>query len=396
MFCMQAIRYRRYWNFFARQTTILSAGHARFVPIIEPTAHLHELHPTSPLTLTQPLLSIQLLYTSHSHQTSRHKPQLLTMEDHLITLPHKPSAPLHISLSPPSPPSSPLSTTLLIFLNGLLLPRSSWIPTISHLQATASAQNSPLPALLTYDRFGQGTSPRDPSDPPHSTNPYGHDAHTIITDLHALLTIISHSQLSTPLSNLTLILIANSIGCPLARLYAASHPGSVSGFLFLDSMMANTDFVSLFPDPESRPPPSVPKGITLDDLRHARARFKSMFHPSVPNKEGFDRRGLAGLLPAADAPRLPAGRGGREPVLVVVGHDPEVFAEEGEKGSLGVPKAVTNAYVNPAWRAYNEGLAKLADGSEVKIASGCGHFIQKDGPEFVAGEILRLLERVGR
>ena len=65
------------------------------------------------------------------------------------------------------------------------------------------------------------------------------------------------------------------------------------------------------------------------------------------------------------------------------------------KGSLAVPKAVTNAYVNPAWRAYNEGLASLAEDAELKIADGCGHFIQRDGPEFVAGEILRVLERVG-
>jgi pimeloyl-ACP methyl ester carboxylesterase len=61
-----------------------------------------------------------------------------------------------------------------------------------------------------------------------------------------------------------------------------------------------------------------------------------------------------------------------------------------------VPKAVINAYVNPAWTAYNEGLVRLAEDSELKIAKGCGHFIPRDDPEFVAGEILRLLERVGR
>ncbi|KAK4443425.1 Alpha/Beta hydrolase protein [Podospora aff. communis PSN243] len=322
------------------------------------------------------------------------------METHHITLPHKPTVPLHISLHLPSP--IPPNPTLLIFLNGLLLPRSSWDPTITHLLSSSPA--TPLPAaILTYDRFGQGTSPRDPSDPPSS--PYGHDALSIISDLHSLLTIVSSTFLHTPLPKVTLLFVANSIGCPLARLYisAYSSPNPTSnspsnpnkaqtlGVLFLDSMMASTNFVSLFPDPDTVPPPELPEGVTLDDIRHAKDRFKVMFHPDVPNKEGFDRRSLRELLPRADGPRLEGVR-----VLVVVGHDWDVFAEEGEKGSLGVSKAVTNTYVNPAWTRYNEGLTRLVDDAELKIAPGCGHFIQRDGPEFVAAEILRLLERVGK
>lgn len=68
------------------------------------------------------------------------------------------------------------------------------------------------------------------------------------------------------------------------------------------------------------------------------------------------------------------------------------------QGPLSVPKAVINAYMNPAWASYNEGLTRLVrsdDGSvgdgKVKIARGCGHFIQKDDPEFVASEISNLL-----
>jgi pimeloyl-ACP methyl ester carboxylesterase len=59
-----------------------------------------------------------------------------------------------------------------------------------------------------------------------------------------------------------------------------------------------------------------------------------------------------------------------------------------------VAKSVINEYVNPAWGAYNEGLTRLvpADRSgEVKIAKGCGHFIQKDDPAFVAKELSDLL-----
>ncbi|KAK0623821.1 Alpha/Beta hydrolase protein [Immersiella caudata] len=313
------------------------------------------------------------------------------METHLITLPHKPTSPLHISLSLPSP--IPPNPTLLIFLNGLLLPRTSWTPTVSHLLSSFSSTH-PLPALLTYDRFGQGTSPRDPADLLPSETPYGHDALSITTDLHALLTVTSTQYLHTPLSQTKLIFIANSIGCPLARLYITSHPDlTILAAIFLDSMMANADFVSLLPDPETTLDleKNLPEGVTLGDIVHARERFRAMFHPDVPNREGFDRRGLKRLLPEADGPRLTRGMR-----LVVVGHDGDVFAEEGEKGSLGVKKAVTNAYVNPAWTRYNEGLTRLVADSELKIAKGCGHFIQRDDPEFVAGEILRLLERVGK
>jgi pimeloyl-ACP methyl ester carboxylesterase len=125
--------------------------------------------------------------------------------------------------------------------------------------------------------------------------------------------------------------VANSIGCPLARLYAAAHPGTVSGFLFLDSMIANTDFVSLFPDPETLDPSTtpLPHGITVDDLRHAREQFRKFFHPTVPNGERFDRRDMATRLPHADQPVLPAGPDGKPPLLTVVGHDFDKFAEEG-------------------------------------------------------------------
>jgi pimeloyl-ACP methyl ester carboxylesterase len=60
-----------------------------------------------------------------------------------------------------------------------------------------------------------------------------------------------------------------------------------------------------------------------------------------------------------------------------------------------VPKAVINAYVNPTWDAYNKGLTRLVQtGCDVKIAKGCGHFIQKDDPAFVAREISDILNEL--
>ena len=51
--------------------------------------------------------------------------------------------------------------------------------------------------------------------------------------------------------------------------------------------------------------------------------------------------------------------------------------------------------MNPAWGAYNEGLTHLVQTrSTVKIAEGCGHFIQKDDPAFVAAEINSILNEL--
>ena len=46
------------------------------------------------------------------------------------------------------------------------------------------------------------------------------------------------------------------------------------------------------------------------------------------------------------------------------------------------------------WKEYIEGLMGLSDGGRTRgvlIALGCGHFIQRDNPGFVAGEVERLL-----
>ncbi|KAJ4287450.1 hypothetical protein N0V88_007636 [Collariella sp. IMI 366227] len=275
-----------------------------------------------------------------------------------------------------------------------LVRNGAWAESISSFLTLRTSSSSSLPALLTYDRYGQGKSASDPSDPPNT--PYGHDAREVITDLHQLLTQISSSHLhcSNP-SDLRLVFICNSIGCVLARLYAAQHPGTVSAFIFLDSMMANTDFVSIFPDPDQPDfnKKNLPKDITADDLRYTRKRFENFFHPDVTNSEHFDRRNLRELLPRADEPKLPDGPGGREPLLTVVGHDWDEFAEQCEHGSMLVSAVVINAYMNPKWGRYNEGLTRLVKTErKVKIAEGCGHFIQKDDPEFVAGEINSMLD----
>lgn len=267
------------------------------------------------------------------------------MEDRTFTLTTKPGASLRLSTHPalPAEQKNPLSDTLVVFLNGLVLPRSAWSSAVDHLIKLRKDAQLPLPALLTYDRYGQGESDPDPADEPPPDNPYGHDLRASAADLRQLLNQLTSSLLNRPLASTRLIFVCNSIGCALARLYAADDGGGhqqqqpqqqseVAGYLFLDSMMANTDFVSIFPDPDTDTDTALPlpPGVSADDLRHARARFREAFHPTVTNPERLDRRNLRELLPRADGPPLPGGPGGRPPLLVVVGHDWDEFAEQCE------------------------------------------------------------------
>jgi hypothetical protein len=49
------------------------------------------------------------------------------------------------------------------------------------------------------------------------------------------------------------------------------------------------------------------------------------------------------------------------------------------------------------WQEYNEGLCRLTDTDRAKgplIAPGCGHFVQKDNPPFVAEQLGDIIKKV--
>lgn len=56
-----------------------------------------------------------------------------------------------------------------------------------------------------------------------------------------------------------------------------------------------------------------------------------------------------------------------------------------------------NEFINPWWHGYNQGLVTLTESQWSRgpiIAEGCSHFVQRDDPEFVAREILDMLQRI--
>ncbi|KAI9719606.1 MAG: hypothetical protein M1812_003377 [Candelaria pacifica] len=313
-----------------------------------------------------------------------------------IALQTKPSAQISYTCVPGS--GDIPRRTLIVFLNGLGLAKSFWIPIMaSVLQERKTAG---CPPMLAYDRYGQGsTTDSDPSDEGENSG-HGHDVTDVVTDLRQLVTQIAYEKSAEKeghVDNLELVFVCNSIGCAIARVYAKTYPRTVSGLLFLDSIMANSDFTSIWPDPDITDfdASSLAEGVTPELCRETRGIYGKIFHPSVPNQENLSRKNLAQLLPHSDAPEIIGPREGT-PLVTVVGHDPEYFAEDSLL-KLRTPKVMSMHYTNPYWHRYNEGLTKITASPLAKgpvIAKGCGHFIQKDDPGFVAAEICEMLSRL--
>ena len=303
-----------------------------------------------------------------------------------IRLAHKPNAEIHYTFARGSNPG-----TLVVFLNGLMSDKTSWIPVMSGIIRQRKGTPAGFPSMLAYDRYGQGmTSDRDPQDEGREPG-RGHDCASAADDLDVLIMQFAKDVLDTGVQKLQVILVANSIGCAIGRIYAQSHP--VAALLLLDSIMANSDF-NLWPDPDLPLRPEDLGDVTEAVLREQRAKMAAIFHPSVINKEGLSRLSLVKLLPYSDRPLL--GVEGNRPWITVVGHDFDAFAEESLR-TMGTPSFLSMKYSNPAWHSYNEGLAKITDANRSKgsiQAKGCGHFIQRDDPGFVVDETLDLVDKV--
>ena len=318
---------------------------------------------------------------------------LLKIKHSSLELTTKPGASIHYSYIK-GPYSE--SAHLIVFLNGLMTDKTSWLAIMSKVSQAMPSH----PTMLAYDRYGQGlTEDRDPQDKDREEG-YGHDAQDVTRDLHQLILQFVEEHLYAPQGPPHIILVAASIGCAIARLYAQEHPGSVAGLLLLDSIMANSNF-DFWPDPDAPgfDPSSLPEDITPNVLREQRTAFAARFSPKAVNREGFDRRNLASLLPYSDAPKL-QGPGDKGPYVLVVGHDPETFAEESLEVSryptlrqvpsfewsqlniskkMGTPISLSMTYTNPLWHEYNEGLVRLTAferGIGPHIAPLVSHVIQ--------------------
>lgn len=239
-----------------------------------------------------------------------------------VLLPHKPNASIQCSYVEVSRAEG--NDIQVIFLNGLMADKSLWLPVMARIVCKQLSSGSKRTALLAYDRFGQGlTESRDPQDEGREPG-HGHDVADAAIDLRHLI------QHLDPDRSRRLILVGNSIGCAIARLYAQENP--VAGLLFLDSIIANSTF-DWWPDPDapSFDATQLPDDVSIGVLREQRAKFLTIFSPNTPNKEGLSRRNLQQLLPYSDRPLLQGDDQG--PWITVLGHDFETFADEGVRVS---------------------------------------------------------------
>lgn len=294
----------------------------------------------------------------------------------------------------------------LFFVNGLGLPQCAWQPTIDLLWTDTRFRSSSKKIVAsTFDRYGQGIS-----QPLDNARPVLHDCHEAAQEIQYMITRIRCEYLAdVAYKDISMIVISHSIGVPLTRLafdmyrsYIRTPPPPVKGYIFLDSNMANVDLVNLLPLPDIDLD-DLPIDTNIAELQKARMFYKEMFSPDVVNAENLSRVSLAEAVPASDAPVLPAWRYEDssideeqvvievEPLLRVVEHDPETFADEGLRICT---RGLTKAYINPAWHEYNLGLRKLdgrAVSTNIVVAAGAGHFIQRDNPRCVADQIIGMI-----
>ncbi len=187
--------------------------------------------------------------------------------------------------------------------------------------------------MLTYDRPGCGTTTdRNPDiEIPERPRAHSRDILDAAHDLRDLITSIGKLKLGIPeteIGKLRIVFVASSIGVAIARLYAAEYPKTVSGLLILDSTMANSDNISMIPDPDAPDfdEKSLLQGATESMCREARNRIGKVYHIKGPTREGLWRGTISTLLPHADRPLL-HGPVEESPYVTIVEHDRELFVK---------------------------------------------------------------------
>ncbi|TVY50915.1 hypothetical protein LCER1_G008412 [Lachnellula cervina] len=320
---------------------------------------------------------------------------MLSMDKFFVKLNRDPSLQLSCSFIPSSKSSPPKS--LIVFLNGINTPHKLWYPVAQLLRKDIET----CPPMLMYDRIGQQASIGRNRDIPGRPRGHGRDCLDAAHDLREVITYAGEKHLgisSTHVDTLRIIIVASSVSCAIARLYAAEFPRTVTAMVFLDSTLANSDTISVFPDPDSPrfSPESLPAGVTSELCTDARKKIALVYGSESKNAEGLWRGTLPGLLPHSDLPKLQGPEPGT-PYVTVIEHDPDVFPMQVQQ-MVGLAQVMTRTYFDPAWHHYHEGLAQITSPELSKgpiIAKGCGHLIQRDNPQLVATEVSEVIKKLG-
>ena len=189
--------------------------------------------------------------------------------------------------------------------------------------------------------------------------PMPRTAEGVVADLHALL---SAAGVPGPY-----VLVGHSLGGLFVRLYAATYPEEVAGLVLVDAWSEGL------------------QGLLTPEQWESYVRVNSAVPPAMAGYPGYETLDFAAAS-AAMGEAAAARPLGPVPLAVIAHGQPFGLTEE----DLGFPPEA----LERAWRAAQEGLARLAPGARFVVATESAHYVQLQQPELVIAAIREVVEAV--
>lgn len=213
---------------------------------------------------------------------------------------------------------------------------------------------APFANVYRYDRAGRGSS--DPSPQPRT-------AQNMAVELHTLL---QRALVPPPY-----ILVGQSFGGLIIRLFAHLYPKEVAGLVLVDPTHEDQfEQISAALPPETRGEPPA--------LKNFRRFWSQDYRDPRKNGEGID------FVTSCKQARQAAAPLGELPLIVLTsGNDLPELKEH---------PAVAHK-LREIWHELHSALARLSTNSEHRVVKDSGHFIQRDQPQAVIDAIREVFNK---
>jgi pimeloyl-ACP methyl ester carboxylesterase len=210
--------------------------------------------------------------------------------------------------------------------------------------------------VCAYDRPGTGVGGESPSPSDPVSQPT--TAQDAVADLNALL---SAAEEPGPY-----VLVGQSYGGPIIRLYASAHPADVAGLVLVDALSED-----------------LPNGLTPTQ----QALFEEINTPPPDtDAEVLDLQGTFQQLgESSSVPQVPT--------IVLTADQPQLTAELLASGEL--PAGVDQEFADALWAAQlaaQDELAKMFPGAEHITNTNSTHYIHNEQPQLVIDAIRQVVD----